>query len=136
MKNTDKVTLTIGQLKKLVKESIDDESNYDDLHAKEWMNRHPHGYYNNEDDYGIDDTPLMTYSWSINELRNTGYDWESYRNAENSKGDFATPEEAYRDGLKKLKLFDTGDYELEIWDSDNDLCGYSAEIHDGKIIEY
>jgi len=25
---------------------------YDPAHAKEWMEKHPHGYYNNEHDYG------------------------------------------------------------------------------------
>lgn len=124
----------------------DSDADYDDLHAKEWMERHPNGYYNSESDYGdvdesnddfIDDTPLMTYSWSINELRDSGFDWESYRNAENSKRDFATPEEAYRDGLRNLQLFDTGDYELEVWDSDNDIYyEFAAEIHDGKLTEY
>ena len=30
----------------------DIEDAYDELHAKEWMERHPRGYYNNENDYG------------------------------------------------------------------------------------
>lgn len=27
---------------------------YDEKHATEWMERHPHGWYNNENDYGED----------------------------------------------------------------------------------
>ena len=28
---------------------------YDDLHAREWMERHPHGWYNSESDHGTGD---------------------------------------------------------------------------------
>ena len=89
----------------------------------------------NADDF-IDDTPYTTYTWSINELRDFGHDWETYKNIENSRKDFSTEEEAYRDGLKILKFFDKGHYELEVWDSDNDLCSCAAELHDGELTEY
>lgn len=36
-------------------EDEDDDGIYDADHAAEWMERNPHGYYNSEDDYGIDD---------------------------------------------------------------------------------
>ena len=29
-------------------------SKYNAEHAAEWMEKHPHGWYNNEDDYGED----------------------------------------------------------------------------------
>ena len=32
-----------------------DPNRYDDEHAKEWMKRHPHGWYNSESDYGVGD---------------------------------------------------------------------------------
>lgn len=94
------------------------------------------GDVNESNDDFIDDTPYTTYTWSINELRDFGHDWESYKNIENSRKDFSTEEEAYRDGLKILKFFDKGHYELEVWDSDNDLCSCAAEIHDGELKEY
>lgn len=33
----------------------DDDEEYNDEHAKEWMEKHPHGWYNNENDYGTGD---------------------------------------------------------------------------------
>ncbi len=35
-----------------------DPDRYDDKHAKEWMKKHPHGWYNSESDYGIGDEDL------------------------------------------------------------------------------
>ncbi len=32
-----------------------DPDRYDDKHAKEWMKKHPHGWYNSESDYGVGD---------------------------------------------------------------------------------
>ena len=32
-----------------------DPNRYDDEHAKEWMKKHPHGWYNSESDYGVGD---------------------------------------------------------------------------------
>lgn len=104
MKNNDKITLTAKQLKKLIKESIDDGK---------------------------------TYSWSITELRDdAGYGWEAYRPMEGSKINYDTAESAYSDGMKHLKTYDSGHYELEVWDDVDFGIFYSAEIHDGKITEY
>ena len=36
-------------------EDIEDDDYYDAEHAQEWMERNPHGYYNSEKDYGVDD---------------------------------------------------------------------------------
>ena len=37
-------------------EESDEESEYyNDKHAKEWMEKHPYGYYNNEEDYGLEE---------------------------------------------------------------------------------
>ena len=33
----------------------DDDAEYNERHAREWMERHPHGWYNNEHDYGVGD---------------------------------------------------------------------------------
>ena len=33
----------------------DDDAEYNERHAQEWMKRHPHGWYNNEHDYGVGD---------------------------------------------------------------------------------
>ena len=33
----------------------EEESDFDVDHAQEWSERHPYGYYNDEDDYGLDD---------------------------------------------------------------------------------
>lgn len=33
----------------------DGDYDYDSDHAQEWMDRHPHGWYNNEYDYGVED---------------------------------------------------------------------------------
>lgn len=38
-----------------VDEDEDDDDYYDARHAQEWMERNPHGYYNSEKDYGVDD---------------------------------------------------------------------------------
>ena len=35
--------------------TIIDPDEYDEGHAKEWMEKHPYGYYNNEHDYGTGD---------------------------------------------------------------------------------
>ena len=32
----------------------EEDNNYDAGHAEEWMEKHPHGYYNSENDYGED----------------------------------------------------------------------------------
>lgn len=32
----------------------DEEDEYNEAHAKEWIEKHPHGWYNNENDYGED----------------------------------------------------------------------------------
>lgn len=32
----------------------DIEDTYDEKHDEEWMERHPNGWYNNENDYGVD----------------------------------------------------------------------------------
>ena len=47
-------------IKKIIMAAIektddDDEEDYDEGHAQEWMERHPHGWYNNEHDYGTGD---------------------------------------------------------------------------------
>lgn len=47
-----------------IDESIEDDEDlsdntYDEKHAEEWMERHPHGYYNSEDDYGEDDLNIQ-----------------------------------------------------------------------------
>lgn len=33
----------------------DDEEEYNAKHAEEWMEKHPYGWYNNENDYGTGD---------------------------------------------------------------------------------
>ena len=47
---------------------VDENQFYDDKHAEEWMDRNPHGYYNDESDYGSDVNESINSSkkrWSI-----------------------------------------------------------------------
>lgn len=37
-----------------INDDWDDDGDYNADHAKEWSERHPHGYYNDESDYGTD----------------------------------------------------------------------------------
>ncbi len=60
-------------VKKIIMSAIqkpddDDDEDYDDLHAQEWMDRHPHGWYNNEHDYGDDDDEDLRTSIEMNNL--------------------------------------------------------------------
>ena len=48
-------------------------THYDAAHAEEWMDKHPYGYYNNEDDYGLDDD----------------MDWEGYDDLEEDVNNLA-----------------------------------------------
>lgn len=90
------------------------------------------------------------YYWSISELRpssaNNG-EFESYACVEDSATSndatqdcFATPDEAYSDGLEQLKYYDNGDYALEVYHFINGagdyVSGYFAEIHNGVLKEY
>lgn len=58
-----------------MEESFEDdyETHYDAAHAEEWMDKHPYGYYNNEDDYGLDDD----------------MDWEGYDDLEENVNNLA-----------------------------------------------
>ena len=81
--------------------------------------------------------PEKPYTWNIEELRWSDYGWEAWRMAEASDKFFATEEEAREDGLKRLKLYNTGHYELEVWDdSDGINLASVLEIHDGVTTFY
>lgn len=92
--------------------------------------------------------PKPPFFWSISELRDTGNGFESYRCVEDSatsddavQDKFDTPEDAYQDGLKNLKYYNEGDYELEVYyftpnGAGDYVSGYMAEIHNGSITEY
>ena len=92
--------------------------------------------------------PKPPFFWSISELRDTGNGFESYRCVEDSatsdyavQDKFDTPEDAYQDGLKNLKYYNEGDYELEVYyftpnGAGDYVPGYMAEIHNGSITEY
>lgn len=71
-------------------DEYDDEvssDEYDDAHAKEWSDRHPYGYYNNEnnygieDDYGMDESLSESYDESINKKRSARLVVESLKSA-------------------------------------------------------
>lgn len=40
---------------KTIKATDDEKPEYNAAHAQEWMEKHPHGWYNNEDDYGAEE---------------------------------------------------------------------------------
>jgi hypothetical protein len=92
--------------------------------------------------------PKPPFFWSISEMRDTGNGFESYSCVEDSatsddavQDKFDTPEDAYQDGLKNLKYYNEGDYELEVYyftpnGAGDYVSGYMAEIHNGSITEY
>lgn len=53
----------------------DGDYDYDSDHAQEWMDRHPHGWYNNEYDYGVEDGDYeeddVYESYGFNESHNS-----------------------------------------------------------------
>lgn len=56
-----------------------DPDRYDDEHAKEWMKKHPHGWYNSESDYGVGDEEDFDESWNpYDEEDDEGEPFESY----------------------------------------------------------
>ncbi len=55
-----------------------DPNRYDDEHAREWMKRHPHGWYNSESDYGVGDEDFDE-SWNpYDEEDDEGEPFEPY----------------------------------------------------------
>ena len=90
--------------------------------------------------------PNAPYYWAIYSLRYINGELEAYSCYEDSsnsndasKSEFATPQEAYQDGLKQLRYYD-GDFELRVYyfteNGSGEYTDYMARIHDGKITEF
>lgn len=105
MKNTDKITLTIGQLKRLIKESK--------------FNKSDEAY------------------WEIFEMKRDPYfanRWISNGVIQKSPITFFDINNAYVDGLKQLKKYSNGDYEMRVYNKYY-VVFFTVENHDGKIKE-
>lgn len=109
-------------------ESLDDSGEYDEFnekHRDEWMERHPHGWYNNESDYGTGDEEgesrdSATESAEGSELEQLKQwfastfkkDEDGYPN-ENSKDDISNElDEAYEYGIDEGNLEEYNEYKL------------------------
>lgn len=65
-----------------------DPDRYDEKHAKEWMKKHPNGWYNSESDYGVGDEDFDE-SWdSCDEEDDEGEPFESYYVARGKNGEW------------------------------------------------
>ena len=106
MKNTDKVTLTFGQLKRLVKESMDDPKNVWYWSINELRDDAGHGWESYRQEEGSDYT---------------------FDNADDAYADGLRHFNS--------KRYPEGHWELEIWNEDGDI-EINAELHDGKLTEY
>lgn len=103
----------------------DDEEgpDYNEAHAKEWMEKHPHGYYNNEEDYGYEDgKETINVKEDINpetgfdenskyEVRSCFYD----ENREPEYHEFENFDDAVEEVKKQLAKTDEVD-EVVLWD--------------------
>lgn len=139
---------------------LDDESNYDAAHAAEWMERYPHGYYNDEDDYGVDDedgSPDIDFeeddvdpdqflqAYELTRDMDEDEAWESISQRFDNEKDlgFWGPDEAERgkhevfDYWKEISLkedFDPEDLVIECPQCLNDLTfvGYQGDLIEFK----
>ena len=96
--------------------------------------------------------PREQYYWSISRIEETEglpgeYEtmecYEDSHDSKNAKQEwFMTPDEAYEDGLRILRLYNDGDFSLEVYCEPYNVGeagyvnGYYAEIHDGRLKEY
>lgn len=139
---------------------LDDESNYDAAHAAEWMERYPHGYYNNENDYCVDDedgSPDIDFeeddvdpdqflqAYELTKDMDEDEAWESISQRFDKEKDlgFWGPDEAERgkhevfDYWKEISLkedFDPEDLVIECPQCLNDLTfvGYQGDLIEFK----
>lgn len=139
---------------------LDDESNYDAAHAAEWMERYPHGYYNNENDYGVDteddsldidfeedevnpDDFLQAYELTRDMDEDEAWESISQRFDDEKDLGFWGPDEAERgkhevfDYWKEISLkedFDPEDFVIECPQCLNDLTfvGYQGDLIEFK----
>lgn len=85
-----------------------DNDSYDADHAAEWMERNPHGYYNNEGDYGVEQGEDNEGDYDSEQEEDTDVDPEQFLSSYELRRDM-TPEEAEAQ-IKKVfdDMFDMG----------------------------
>lgn len=78
----------------LKKDITGDSSTYDAGHAEEWMERHPHGYYNSEDDYGTDSEDDYNETMTTEEAKEY---WKENHNSDPILVDYDSFEDWYKE---------------------------------------
>jgi len=78
----------------LKKDITGDSSTYDAGHAEEWMERHPHGYYNSEDDYGTDSEDEYNETMTTEEAKEY---WKEHHNDDPILMDYDNYEDWYKE---------------------------------------